>query len=109
MKIKTLRTIEASLQLDKYIEDSKDFFVTLDDHYARLRETIVLAYNKNKEKQEYTIDLEIALAIYQFFLKEEFNIADYSNYGLWRYINVMVIPDVIFSRYKINGSMDNFL
>lgn len=111
MKVKGMTKLESKDYYEKLKITNFNPSIELDKDYLRIREKLVLSYNEitSKTDREYIIDLFFGVSLYSILedeleLSKNFNIS--SRHDNWRYINMMVIPDILFRRW--NDSKDRF-
>lgn len=79
----------------------------LNDQYRGVREAIVSMFDEAFSKypvfsrHEYDLDLDLAISVYEYFCGLGMVPADASNDGIWRYIQMKVVPDQILRRWKL--------
>ena len=108
MKIETLNRGEAQKAMDDWINNYPDLPGIKSD-YEALRENI---QNLNKQvrqevmknpgikRPDYYIDAHLGLALYEYLWTiPEFSMRVAANDGFWRYLSVMVVPDVVAQRW----------
>jgi hypothetical protein len=108
MKYYELEKDEAQRLFDsisnKKTELNEEYFSKLDSEYTKIRNKILSWCIERPITKDYEFDLFLALKLHEFFSVEnfpDFNEAIASNYGFWRYICLMVIPDVIIERHGL--------
>ncbi len=68
--------------------------------YEELREMVISVYNSYKDKNDYEIDLNIGLCIYEYLNPAKgFSIVMANDDDIWRYISCKVFPDITYARY----------
>lgn len=120
IKWKTLTASECSAislqwndDFHKAINPLSDFKDSdLNDQYKEIRKHIVDLFEKTYSdhkvfsKHEYEIDLDLSIKIYDYFCDLGMTPTDASKDGIWRYIQMKVVPDMIFRRWKLkDGSL----
>jgi hypothetical protein len=87
--------------------------IDCDMEYADIRSDLISAYsetlkqlNNNKiQGHEYSFDIALGMKLYDILsVKNHFSVRDASNDGIWRYISIKVVPDIVFARWGINPS-----
>ena len=85
-----------------------------DQQYAKIRQKLVESYKKINEQrsmsktsakgQEYDIDLLFGLDLYDYFRNNQNIIKEReaSDDGIWRYLSIKVVPDIVFDRWGFN-------
>lgn len=91
------------------VEKLKDIYVP--DKYSDLRESLITARDKvfdlkdldTIEKLGYSFDLSFGLELYSI-LNDEYNfkLRDAANDDIWRFLQLQIIPDIVFSRWGRN-------
>jgi len=90
----------------------------LNDQYLKIRldiidlfdNTSIRIFGERSEKNTYgyNFDAEFGLAIYSYLSKLGMTEADAANDDIWRFIQMKVIPDVIYDRWPYkNGKFNN--
>jgi hypothetical protein len=103
-------TEKARQEFDKItVEKLKDIYVP--DKYSDLRESLITARDKvfdlkdldTIEKLGYSFDLSFGLELYSI-LNDEYNfkLRDAANDDIWRFLQLQIIPDIVFSRWGRN-------
>lgn len=103
-------TEKARQDFDKItVEKLKDIYVP--DKYSDLRESLITARDKvfdlkdldTIEKLGYSFDLSFGLELYSI-LNDEYNfkLRDAANDDIWRFLQLQIIPDIVFSRWGRN-------
>jgi hypothetical protein len=107
MKCKTLSKVECA---DIMAEWENEFQFTYDNEYLSLRTKLIGEFNKalaslniskeQIEKNKYKFDLAFGLRLYEVLNECGFNLRNASNDGIWRFLSLRVIPDIIYYRWK---------
>lgn len=110
MNYKSIDKAEAAKRLDAWRENKNAFHV--EEQYSELRDALVATYhtvkkqvglqsNEKKLLQEsYLVDLEFGLQVYEILgPKNDFSLRLASDDGVWRYLAVCVIPDIVADRW----------
>ena len=76
----------------------------LNGSYLTVRNDLVSIYNKVSEKglkiKSYEFDVEFALDLFKYFSDQGIdNLRTASNDGFWRYLSLVVIPNIVKSRW----------
>ena len=90
--------------VDGEIKIDDDYFSNLDASYLEMRKTILSWLSKHPLTKNYDFDLFLALKLYSYFNHENFdgfNESVASNYGFWRFVCLMVVPDIIIERHGL--------
>lgn len=112
MYIEYMNKVQASDQFTKLIETNYEQTVKLSEEYQKLRDILIqkndtirksIDAHVESNRRSYIYDVKFGLAVYEatnkiFNLKSNYAIA--SNEGFWIYINMVVIPDLVFDRWK---------
>jgi hypothetical protein len=111
IKWKSISKDEAKKTLNNWDGEST---VSLEVDYENLRTELIAASNEvfsllgiNKEKKiqrnEYKFDLYFGMKMYELLsIKNDLNVRLASDDGLWRYLSVIVIPDIVLTRWGLN-------
>lgn len=108
---KTLTRQAAAINLEKYFQDG-NFFTNIDSYpeYRRLPKILREAYEsactvaeqkESANKRKYRIDLEFGLRLYEILNRAPYSmkIREASDDGIWRFLSVEVVPDIIYKRW----------
>lgn len=99
---KYFKTLQNGMPTGKEIEErlSKD--------YKQIRKAFS-QIDITSSKNPYEIDLEVGLAAYTYFKKQDwFNESIASDYDFWRYICLEVVPDLIADRHGLADSSRDY-
>ena len=107
MIIKKFTTAESSARYESWDEENspsldKIYLVELDPEYKELRDAFVSKYlnYKNRYKMGIELDYQLSLWFYQFIKSRSwFSMRLASDENFWRYIAMVVVPDVIADRF----------
>ena len=82
----------------------------LNGSYLTVRKDLVSIFNKVSEKglkiKSYEFDVEFALGLFKYFSDQGIdNLRTASNDGFWRYLSLVVIPDLVKSRWDKEDSL----
>ena len=106
-QIKTLNTADSQSLMEEWINHEGTTLPSLDSFYLQIRIDLQELFNKAMESQDeaksrndYYIDVIFGVKLYEY-LKDKpwFNIRIASDIGFWRYLSIMVIPDVVAKRW----------
>ena len=114
MNWKYLTKSESKLIVEKANQDLTKIISINDSNYKELRDMIIVAFNKtlsilniDKEKLynssfKYKFDCYFGKELYIIFNVEKYKIyeREASNDDFWRYIQINVVPEIIFYRWK---------
>ena len=121
MDWKLLSKTEAE-ELSNYWEKEPDFLKIMDEwdgiyvaelskDYKEMRDKLLKMSKLSKEKtpagrnEKYRFDLEFGLNLYNYFNKRwEFTAEKASNDDIWRYIQMRVIPGLVWERWESSNS-----
>lgn len=72
---------------------------------ARFRDAVEITERKEQvtRSREYSIDLDMAEEIYAVMSEYGLTVRDAADEGVWIYLSVKVIPDIILDRFKLSG------
>ena len=105
LKIITDYDNKNDLEFDDMVSHWKkhDIETELSPEYQAIRNQLVDVFDKtlasNGGKMDYSIDLNIGLKIYELLpCNKDFTIKDANNDDIWRYLSVIVIPDLTYLR-----------
>ncbi|MBP3966253.1 hypothetical protein [Paenibacillus lignilyticus] len=110
MKWKTLSKAEAEVQMKTWFEQQSDQF---DNDYSAVRSSLQnalksAAFDLNLDRTKiqsagYEFDLLFGIKLYEVLTKEfKMNPRLASNDGIWRYLSIKVIPDIVALRWGNN-------
>lgn len=68
------------------------------DLRAYLIHPVLDAYTRKREK--YDKDLQVGLELYELFSPEIFPMRYASDDGIWRFLSIKVLPDIVYTRFK---------
>ena len=111
MKIKLLNTVVASQLLENWdgisIEQLDNDYQQLRDQLVNLHDELIAKYEAMSQ-QPYIHDLYFGVYLKDFLDRQPwFNLRLAANIGFWRYLSVVVIPDVVNSRWP-KDSADHY-
>lgn len=105
MFVKTLTRFQAKEAMKEWMSTSD--LPLLSDDYNQIRQDIQ-AMNKavrdelsntSCTKSNYYIDYHMGLRLYEYFANKGFSLRVAANIGFWRYLSVIVVPDVVSQRW----------
>lgn len=115
MKWETLSRKDASAITEKWNEmDPEDFRRMMEgwdgenllsDEYRTLRSEIgdcwqeAVTKNQGQKKSVYSVDLDFGIMLFRLFDSKGFSSRIASNDGVWRYLCLKVVPDIVHSRF----------
>lgn len=89
----------------------------LSDSYAELRKSLLTAWNftvtsvrkdqSHQKLEKYMVDIRFGRALYSELARRGFSQRLASFDGVWIYLCIKVVPDIIVSRFKEKGSSQN--
>lgn len=102
MKWKTLSKITAEQRFGE-LEGHQFQIIPGDPSDLELRECLcrlIVPYQKSRSEIEY--DLDVGFALRQVLLEKGMTLRHASDDGIWRHLSVMVIPQLVYSRWESN-------
>lgn len=104
MKIKTMTKLQAKDHFEILKTSGFKESKNLSEDYLKIRRFLLQKYDEitSKTKQEYIIDMFFGISMYQilnevFDMRNNYHIS--SNMDFWRYLNMEVIPDIVYERW----------
>lgn len=102
MEYRHISKTEAELMLNKWRADK--VIPAVDHDYLDLRDELIKAYNEIEASvgsdNSYLIDMEYGLRVYEMLNSSKgFTLRIASDDGVWRYLAVAVIPDIVEKRW----------
>lgn len=100
MEYRTLNRSESDSQMKKWILNG--MLPSLTDDELKFRNYLVNEYKRIKEqtKDNYKIDLNLGIALYKYLNQmSDFTMRIASDDGFWRYLSLMIIPDIVSDRW----------
>lgn len=100
MEYKALSKNEAMKQMEKWIDSEK--LPEISGDYVEMRKYLVEQYIKvkNEYRDLYNIDLHFGIALYKYLCSmKDFTMRVATNDDFWRYVSLMVIPDIVSDRW----------
>ena len=105
MKIETLNRERAKEEMSDWNANGHELKNVSTD-YERIRREFALKYTKieqnceDKPRKDYIIDIHFGVYLYQFLNSESwFNVRLAADDGFWRYLSVVVVPDIVAKRW----------
>ena len=106
MIIKELNRVESESAMKEWIAKYPEL-PNIDNYYMKIRKEIQYLYKKVKDdlpsdcnKINYFIDIHFGILLYEYFWKQKgFSLRTATNDGLWRYISLKVVPDIVADRW----------
>ena len=85
----------------------------LNERYRLMRESLIALFDQadsacvSLSRQAYKFDLTLALGLYEYMQGEGMTAREASDDGIWRYIQMKVVPDQIVRRWKLDNRQIN--
>lgn len=107
MKIKSLNRGEAQTAMNEWLSNYPKL-PSVDSDYEALRKTIQDMNQLVRDeagkyeygKKDYYIDVHLGILLYDFFKSQQwFTMRTAADDGFWRYLSVLVVPDVVEQRW----------
>lgn len=106
-RIKTLNKIECQNLMREWIACEGTKLPPLDDEYSTMREDLhklfnrtLKSQNKYKSRFDYYMDVDYGVKLFEYLNQQPwFNLRVATDIGFWRYLSIMVIPDVVEERW----------
>lgn len=110
MKIEKLNRAQAEITYEKWLSSDRPVFDVSND-YEKLRQDLHERYRLAKSKifsednrKEYLIDVYFGIEIYECLSTySSFNLNALADEDVWRYIAVIVAPDIIYDKWGDNA------
>lgn len=105
IEVKELTRDQAREAMKDWIMASDpDALPKVDDYWQNIREKLhdsdlKIMKLQNDHKNNYAIDVYMGLYLYVLLRQEEFTMRMASNDGLWRYMSLKVVPDLVEKRW----------
>ena len=100
MEFKKLGLSEAAERMVEWKQDSDSYMENrLDPDYRDLREDLVKAFQDANTGHKYSLDCQFGLMLNLVLARYEFTLRDASDDGIWRYLSMCVVPDLIAKRW----------
>ena len=104
VKFKKLTKDEARVALEEW--RATKTFTSLSGDYQNVRSEILEVYkgvSADIKKSDYKFDIHFGSRLYNYFIKKDwFSVRLASDDGFWRYLSVVIIPDIVKIRWKEN-------
>lgn len=105
--IKTLNNTECQKFMGEWIACEGTKSPKLDEDYSVIRKDLTALFSKTLEAQEqykgrsdYFVDVDYGIRIFEYFEQQPwFNLRVASDIGFWRFLSIMVIPEVVEERW----------
>jgi len=111
MKIVSLSLVDSRSLLSSW--DTKTMPQLEYSEYINIRESLQMLYNNVKNSlpanyDKYRLDVEFGVKLKSYFDTQSwFNLRVASDIGFWRYLSVVVVPNIVLERYPIE-SVDHY-
>ena len=100
MNYKKLTLSEASELMNQWKEDSDAYLEEkLDTEYLNIRKELIESYAKVDNGQKYSLDYKFGILLNYILQKNGFTLRDASDDGVWRYLSMCVVPDLVGRRW----------
>lgn len=101
MIIRELDIKSSEYEFIKFTVNNFSFSTKLDSSYSELRNDILILWNYYPFEKTYNFDYKFAVLLYTYLSSQSyFNEIVETNTDFWRYLSVMVIPDLIYKRFS---------
>lgn len=105
--IKTLNNTECQKLMSEWIACEGTKLPSLDENYGRMRADLTELFKNTsasikqyKNRQDYYMDVDYGVRLYEYLEQQSwFNLRVASDIGFWRYLSIMVIPDLVEERW----------
>lgn len=106
-KIKTLNNAECQKFMAEWIACEGTKSPKLDEAYNVIRKDLTALFAKtlesqkqSKDRKDYFVDVDYGIRLYEYLEQQSwFNLRVASDVGFWRYLSIMVIPEVVEERW----------
>lgn len=105
-KLKTEKTFLQELAESLINPDLAEPYLSIRNRLkSRFREAVGITKRKEQvtRSREYSIDLDMAEEIYRVMSEFGLTVRDAADEGIWIYLSVKVIPDIIIDRFRLSG------
>ena len=100
MEFKKLSLSEASELMKQWKTDSDDYLENhLDSDYKELRADLIEGFEKANTGQKYALDYQFGMLLNLKLAREGFTLRDAADDGVWRYLSMCVVPDLVARRW----------
>ena len=111
IKIKTLNTSESQDYMDQWVKNEGKELPDISDDYLPIRHDLQKLFEETKDswssligRPDYYKDVVFGIKLYMYFNGQTwFNLRTATNVDFWRYLSVMVIPDVVAQRWGVDN------
>ena len=115
IKVQTLSRNDAQAAMNAFIESGGNLLPDVNKDYQIIRyilrkmdQDARLEADDDDVFEKYSYDIQMAKRLYQYLGEQDwFNMRVASDAGFWRYLSLMVIPDVVGKRWE-NTKEDHF-
>ena len=109
MQIKELDRAKSMDAMKHWIDCNGSILPEVKDEYLSVRDTINKIADKvksdNIKQSDYYTDVHIGLGLYNFLMQESgFSLRAAANDNFWRYISLIVAPNVVSSRWGVDNA-----
>lgn len=108
IKIQTLSRYDAQIAMNAFIESNKKLIPDVNKEYQGIRYKLRKIHEEASDEvdqdipEKYLYDIHMAIRLYQYLGEQDwFNLRVASDAGFWRYLSLIVIPDIVGKRWKI--------
>ena len=106
-QIKILNPTECQTRMEDWIKCEGTKLPSLDETYKQIRADLQGLFKETeksieriKGRNDYFKDVDFGVRMYKYFEQQPwFNLRVASNIGFWRYLSIMVIPDIVEERW----------
>lgn len=110
MKIRELNRTKAMAAMQEWLNSNGEL-PQVDSSYQSIRENIQDAEQTIRQKEkltDYFLDVQMGLSLYNYFESQSwFSMRTAANDDFWRYLSVIVVPDVVGRRWG-NDNEDHY-
>ena len=100
MEFKKLSLSEASELMKQWKTDSDDYLENhLDPDFKELRADLIDGFEKANTGQKYVLDYQFGMLLNLKLAREGFTLRDAADDGVWRYLSMCVVPDLVARRW----------
>ena len=111
MKIKTLDINESQELMSEWVSSGGTRLPNVDKEYDSIRSELNRIYieathrsDETKGRQDYYKDVTFGIKLYKYMARQKwFNLRVASDVGFWRYLSLVVIPDIVAKRWSFDN------
>ena len=97
---KRITATEAAEKMEIWKNDSQKYIEEmLDEEAKQLREALLESFDKIYSPNKYKVDLNFGFELYRILKEFGFTIYDAADDGIWRYLSLCVVPDIVAKRW----------